>query len=223
MDLGKNIKCCRKKKGLTQEQLAYELGVSSQAISRWENNITYPDITMLPMIADFFEVSLDWLMGRIKECSLSERERFFKEVRLCEDKYGIDKSIIMHKKMLEKYPSDIYIQFSLSNVLFLKYKSCHDKDIEKEIFALCNKINQSNKPDMQCGARRLLVLMYVKNGEYERAKKLVNDLPSFRCGRELMIAETLRGDEKIKCIEGIIDMLSKKIYTLKKQCKHDIL
>lgn len=219
MDLGVNIKSCRKEKGLTQEQLAYELGVSSQAISRWENNITYPDISMLPMIADYFEVSLDWLMGRRKECNLSEREKFFKEARLCEDNRGIDEAIIMNRKMLEKYPSDVYIQFSLSNYLYSKYKSCHDKNIEKEIFVLCNKINQSNKPDMQCGARRLLVLMYVQNGEYERAKKLVNDLPSFRCGRELMIAEVLRGDEKSKCIEKIIEMLRQKIDVYERKIK----
>ncbi len=56
----------------------------------------------------------------------------------------------------------------------------------------------------------------MRNGEYEKAKKLVNELPSFRCGRELMIAEVLSGDEKIKCIEGIIDILRQKIYTLEK-------
>ncbi|MFG6326976.1 MAG: helix-turn-helix domain-containing protein [Lachnospiraceae bacterium] len=216
MDLGINIKSLRKEKGLTQEQLAYELGVSPQAISRWENNITYPDISMLPMLADYFEVSLDRLMGRGKECNVSERERFFKEVRLCEDKYGTDKAIIMYRNMLEKYPLDVYIQFGLCNALYLQYKYSHDKNIEKEIFVLCNKINKSNMPDMQCGARRLLVLMHVQNGEYEKAKKLVNELPSFRCGRELMIAEVLSGDEKIKCIEGIIDILRQKIYTLEK-------
>lgn len=65
-------------------------------------NITYSDISMLPMLADYFEVSLDRLMGRGKECNVSERERFFKEVRLCEDKYGTDKAIIMYRNMLEK-------------------------------------------------------------------------------------------------------------------------
>ncbi len=39
-------------------------------------NITYPDISMLPMLADYFEVSLDRLMGRGKECNISEREKF---------------------------------------------------------------------------------------------------------------------------------------------------
>lgn len=72
--MGINIRRCRIEKGLTQEKLAYELGVSAQAVSHWENNITYPDISMLPIIADYFEVSIDELMGWVKECFLEERE-----------------------------------------------------------------------------------------------------------------------------------------------------
>ena len=63
--LGENIRSLRIAKGVTQEQLGYELGVTSQAVSRWENGATYPDITMLPVIADFFDVSADYLLGRI--------------------------------------------------------------------------------------------------------------------------------------------------------------
>ena len=57
--LGINIKEYRLKRGYTQEQLAYELGVSSQTVSRWENGTTYPDIVMLPVLADFFNISID--------------------------------------------------------------------------------------------------------------------------------------------------------------------
>ncbi len=61
--LGSIIRECRMKRGLTQEQLGQELGVSTQSISRWENSATYPDIMMLPVIADFFEITIDQLMG----------------------------------------------------------------------------------------------------------------------------------------------------------------
>ncbi len=50
--IGENLRKLRTKNELTQEQLAEVLGVSPQAISRWENNSTYPDITMLPSIAN---------------------------------------------------------------------------------------------------------------------------------------------------------------------------
>ena len=78
--LGTNIKEYRLKKGYTQEQLAYELGVSSQTVSRWENGATYPDIVMLPVIAELFDTSIDHLMGYARECSTAEREAFFKKV-----------------------------------------------------------------------------------------------------------------------------------------------
>lgn len=74
--LGENIKEYRLKKGYTQEQLAYELGVSSQTVSRWETGATYPDILILPVIAELFETTIDNLMGYAKECSTAEREAF---------------------------------------------------------------------------------------------------------------------------------------------------
>ncbi len=57
------LKSLRKEKNLTQEQLGDVLGVSAQAISRWENGASLPDITMLPAIAAYFEVSADTLLG----------------------------------------------------------------------------------------------------------------------------------------------------------------
>lgn len=90
MDLGNKIKSLRVNKGITQEVLAQQLGVSYQAVSRWENNLTMPDISLLPDIAiyfgitidDLFEMSPDKAMQRIKNmlnerCELSEQE--FKE------------------------------------------------------------------------------------------------------------------------------------------------
>ncbi len=60
--LGKRISDLRKRKGFTQDQLAEEMGVSSQAVSKWENDISCPDIGLLPHLADFFGVTLDELM-----------------------------------------------------------------------------------------------------------------------------------------------------------------
>lgn len=60
--LGRRISEFRKRKGLTQDQLAEEMGVSSQAVSKWENDISCPDIGLLPQLADFFGVTLDELM-----------------------------------------------------------------------------------------------------------------------------------------------------------------
>ena len=61
--LGKRIATLRKEKGLTQEQLAEKVGVSAQAVSKWENDVSCPDITLLPLLADLFGVSVDELLG----------------------------------------------------------------------------------------------------------------------------------------------------------------
>ncbi len=59
--LGDNIAYLRRTTGMTQEMLAYRLGVSSQAVSKWERQLSCPDVSLLPMIADVFEVTIDEL------------------------------------------------------------------------------------------------------------------------------------------------------------------
>lgn len=67
MELGKNICELRRAKGVTQEELAAELGVTAAAVSKWEKGNTLPDVLMLCNIADWFGVTTDQLLGRRKE------------------------------------------------------------------------------------------------------------------------------------------------------------
>ena len=77
LNLGNQIRLNRRRMNLTQEQLAEKFGTSPQAISRWEIGATYPDIEMLPMIASFFETSIDALLGVTEE----EKEKFCAELQ----------------------------------------------------------------------------------------------------------------------------------------------
>lgn len=63
MDIGSSIKKMRMRHGITQQQLAAYLNVSVQTISRWETSTTYPDIVMLPILAKYFHVTIDSLLG----------------------------------------------------------------------------------------------------------------------------------------------------------------
>lgn len=63
LSIGENIKLFRKAKDITQEQLAEMLNVSSQSVSRWELDICYPDMELLPMLAEIFEITVDKLLG----------------------------------------------------------------------------------------------------------------------------------------------------------------
>ena len=66
MKLGLTISKLRKEKGMTQEELAEKVNVSAQAVSKWENDISMPDISVLPVLAEVFDVSIDELLGREK-------------------------------------------------------------------------------------------------------------------------------------------------------------
>ena len=64
MKIGENIRALRQSRMLTQEQVALHLGVSSQAVSKWETSANTPDIALLPGLADLFGVTVDALFGR---------------------------------------------------------------------------------------------------------------------------------------------------------------
>lgn len=92
--LGERIKYHRKRLGLTQEQLAERMGVSPQAVSKWENNISCPDISILPELADLFGISVDELLGKKRmthEAAVSEEEepKMNFEFRMQGKKYGL--------------------------------------------------------------------------------------------------------------------------------------
>ena len=74
MELGKKIRQLRNKAGMTQEQLAERLGVSAQSVSKWENAVAMPDITLLPALSGAFGVSIDELFSLTTEQRLQRIE-----------------------------------------------------------------------------------------------------------------------------------------------------
>ncbi len=70
--LGKRIADLRKKASMTQEDLAEKLGISAQAVSKWENDQTCPDITLLPTLAELLKTSLDELLTGKKPGTLCQ-------------------------------------------------------------------------------------------------------------------------------------------------------
>lgn len=62
--MGGRIKYHRKRLGMTQEQLAERMGVSAQAVSKWENDLSCPDISILPLLAEVFGITTDELLGK---------------------------------------------------------------------------------------------------------------------------------------------------------------
>ncbi len=75
VSIGEKIRYLRKQKNVTQEELAAVLHISFQAVSKWENGMSQPDIVMIPIIANYFGVTIDELFG-YKLNAMTYKERF---------------------------------------------------------------------------------------------------------------------------------------------------
>ena len=71
LNFAENIRKLRRENGFTQEQLAEKVGVSFQTVSRWETGVVYPDIELLPALAELFETRVDELIG----CTKNDKDK----------------------------------------------------------------------------------------------------------------------------------------------------
>ena len=109
--IGERIKKYRRERDMTQDELAQVLGVSPQSVSKWECGDGYPDITLLPSIANYFEVTVDELIGNDE---ISAREdvsnNYFKVVNSLDSS---EERLALALKYHKKYPRDWHIANSL--------------------------------------------------------------------------------------------------------------
>lgn len=80
MKIHEIIRKCRKERGLTQEELARYLGVSAPAVNKWEKGLSYPDITLLPVLAAYFNLSVDELLGYEPQMTKEGIKRLYHEL-----------------------------------------------------------------------------------------------------------------------------------------------
>lgn len=118
--IGEVIFKLRKEKGVTQDQLAKFIGVSTAAVSKWESRISYPDITLLPILATFFNVSIDRLLNFKIELSDEEVMKIFKECEAIFSSGDIANAIDKSKGYISKYPSSYYLKLRIG-FLFIMY------------------------------------------------------------------------------------------------------
>ncbi len=186
--IGENIKRLRQEKGITQETLAGFLGVTFQSVSRWERNESYPDITLLPVIAEFFGISTDTLLGVDKSRDEAEIKALLKEHDNYTDEKLILKSVLALKK---KYPNDYRVQLRwMGYLIFYNWD-----ELEKntaEIISIYNHIqnNCTNDAVLICAKRYYIYLMSnlackenpkVTFDDYEH---IIREMPLMRDGRE---------------------------------------
>lgn len=139
--LNENIKKYRQQKGMTQSQLASVFNVSEQAVSRWENGNTYPDISLLPAIADYFGITIDELMGMESYKDERETAKIIEKVKENERKGLIKENVALLLEAAQKYPTNyVILHFLVSQLTF------EDCEEEAQTKANCEKaIEISNR------------------------------------------------------------------------------
>lgn len=138
LDLGQKIRELRRRDGRTQEALAEALGVTAQAVSRWESNGGYPDMEMIPSIANYFHISIDELFGYNNERSKKIDELSAKIDQMNFQNNGedinIDECVSLARNALIEFPGNEKIMLSLASVLYnagyVRYGEHHLSDDE---------------------------------------------------------------------------------------------
>lgn len=80
LNIGRNIGELRRKKGITQEELAAFIGVTKASVSKWENGLSMPDILLLPVLASYFDVTVDSLLGYEPQLSKEQIQAVYKSL-----------------------------------------------------------------------------------------------------------------------------------------------
>ena len=114
LNFAENLRKLRRERGFTQEQLAEKMGVSFQTVSRWETGVVYPDIELLPVIADFFEVRVDELLGCTKEDKDKNLQKRWEEYEKLSDP---EKQYAFLKAMKRDFPKDYMVPFCMLRIM----------------------------------------------------------------------------------------------------------
>ncbi len=196
--IGETLKKLRCERDLTQEELAAHLGISFQAISKWERSEGYPDITLLPTIARYFGISVDELLGIDKLASAEEYERINREYEENRKKEMRRENVVLMKNALKLYPNDPLLLVQLSCSLEKAEGTESEKAANlRESIAVQEQILQfTEDSEIRNATLCNICYSYKKIGEYEKALEYAKKLPNIWKTRENTLAHFLEGEEK---------------------------
>lgn len=196
--IGKNIKRMRRERELTQEEVAAHLGISFQAISKWERGDGYPDITMLPAIANYFGVTVDELLGMD---SIEKQQRYdavnreYEENRVA-GRYAENAELM--QAALKEWPNDALLLVQLAASYHHLGDTPEEKReflrkaaaVEEQILRYCDDC------EVRGATMYNICFTYEKLGEHEKAVEQAKKLPNLYKARENALVYFLKGGER---------------------------
>lgn len=216
MNIGQKIKELRQENDLTQEELAEELGVSFQAVSRWENSTTYPDITMLPIIASMFNVTIDYLLDMDSYKTKEEIDKTLEQVDILFNEGKTKEREVILKNALKKFPNNWNIKYRLMGVYFtisITYPEYREEYEQKSIKLANNILDKCLDDSIRYLAMQQLILIYTARKELDKAKTIVEKLPDMFVTRDWFWPDVVTGVERIKATQHIFANLVELFYS----------
>lgn len=195
MELGKKIKQLRLNKGITQEALANVLGVTYQAVSRWENEMTMPDITLLPEISVFFGVSIDELFEFTEESQYQRIKNMLNEKSMLLNtefenaKCFLEKQLTMNSNNIDaiKLLAELYMhQSNTFNIVAAEYatKALMLGDTSKSMNNILRDVSRVPHTDWNFRNHHELINFYIGY-----IKEYPNELQPYRYLLPMLIAD----------------------------------
>lgn len=211
MSLGKVIRKYRKIKNLTQEEMAVRLGVTAPAVNKWENENSYPDITLLAPIARLLDISLDTLLSFREDLTAEEINEIICEadLKLKENSYA--EAFAWAKKKLEQYPNCEQLILNIA-VIFdaqrLVQEISNEAEYDEYLCSLYIRALGSDEEAIRIRAADSLVGFYMRKKQYEKAEKYLEYFsiqnPERKRKQAQIYAETGRVQEAYKAYEELL-------------------
>ena len=170
----------RRKRGITQEEFAAHLGVVKATVSKWETGASYPDISMLPLMATFFDISIDTLMGYTPQMAEEKIEKLYQQLALEFTQKSFEEVIAECEGIIKKYYS-CYSLLHRMAILYLNHAPLastpeRSQQILRDIVKLCERVTiQSKDRELVYGALNIQAMSYLSLNEGENVLKLLGE------------------------------------------------
>ncbi len=213
LNIGEVIRQLRKARDITQEEFAEFLGISTQSVSRWENRLCYPDIELIPVIADYFNVSVDALMGRDdthEKVRVAELSEAFETAISIGD---IDGCIRIAREGVAEYPNNYTLLEQLMYALFVSTDNGGDilnwqenrERFDSEIVTLGERIiRHCPDEDIRFRAITRLAFHHCEMGRRSLGRSIYQKLPTIDWCREAYQWWSLEEDERLPFVQHYI-------------------
>lgn len=170
--IAENIRIQRKRRNLTQEQLAEAMGVTVGAVSKWEKGASVPDIALIMELADFFETSVDVLLGYAWR--QHSQSKAVEEIRLLRREKRFDEGIRAAEKALQKYPNSFEVVYQSAMLYSMMMDREHAPRALELFRRSCELIDQNPYEEVSLlTIQNDIAMCYAYMSRYEEAVELL--------------------------------------------------